>query len=184
MKRIIFSLLLIAIIGGSAYLTKYEGAIVINSRLSKLAPPLVELSVKFRVEQQVNQHKKKLFPGLCVFSFLIFLIHWLRSRRSAYTNILKKSLRGKILHCREDGTIKINLGSLRGVELGMRFTILKGIAKKEYSVDKTVSRRKSYVPIARAEVIKVRNNTSVATVRMLQGVASEPSEGNLVEPIM
>ena len=183
-KRILIGLFLLAIIGGSAFMTKYDGPIVINSYISKIAPALVELSVKFRIEQQINRNQKTLFPGLCVFAVLIFLIHWLRCRRSAYTHILKKSLRGKILHCREDGTIKINLGSLRGVELGMRFTIMKGIAKKEYSVDKTVSRRKSYVPIARAEVIKVRNNTSVATVRMLPGVASEPKEGNPVEPVM
>jgi len=168
------------------FISIYSPTLAIEEGLVYIARPLADLARALSLEYLLNAYRDVLAPVLAFLVGILLARHWWKARKDAYLSILKTSLRGKVLVVRDADTLKLNIGALRGVELGQRFTVLKGIAAKEYQADveETVSKKQSWHPVAKAKVINVRSNTCVVAFRMLSGITVQPQAGDRVEPIL
>lgn len=182
--HILLAVIALMVLIGSVVLIDHVGTIPLNVNLHSFSPEILKFSATYRIEPIINKHRAVIFPALAVLSALFYILLWNRSRSSVYRMSIKRALKCKIIHCREDGTIKISAGSLKGVEKGTKFIILKGMKKREISAGTTRggSEHRAFIPIGTATAEKVRNNTSVATVELTSGISTVPTEGDKLVP--
>jgi serine/threonine protein kinase len=182
--HILLTFIFLLILIGSVVVIDHSGTIPLNVNLHSLSPEILKFSATYKIEPFVNHNRAIIFPVLAILSALFYILLWKASRIGVYKLSIKRALKCKIIHCREDGTIKISAGSLKGVEPGMRFIILKGMKKREISTSdpRGGAEHQAFIPIGTATVTKVRNNTSVATVELTNGISTVPHEGDKLIP--
>jgi len=184
--HVLVALILLTLIIGSVTLIEHDGTIALNVHLHSVSKLVLEVSAKHRVEPFINRNRKILFPVVLLGSLFLYLALWAKSKSLVYQLIIKNALGCKIIHCREDGTIKISAGTKKGVEKGTQYTLMKGLKNREMNTLDTKGteiKHKSYIPIGTATVVKIRNNTSVATVELYRDASSSIKEGDKLIPL-
>ncbi len=104
------------------------GAQPISSKITK-EHPIVESEELDRIKFASPQYHKTLF-GIATDSALEEAVYRIRQEigpRPPEKGVKPGALEGKIIHVSEDGTIFVNVGSDKGVTVGMRFEVLSTI---------------------------------------------------------